>query len=231
MEGGALASPDVAEEFLWSCSLSMASKVKAGPPCSVSNVDSFHQMFAWDPKESEDSAGNKGAVPSHRLLVKTAILMPEAKQYKVDIVEAESEGYNKKQVWDLFEMLCALNSLQTWQVTRPVVAMKGSVNAQKYMDLLVPSAPATFRLVSGARPLHLVGSHCVEAEDNKTKAVNFVNKEPVLFSNYDQQQVVDNLLLRFVACHMCNTPSSLFPGSLLHPTKPSEGEEGADTTK
>lgn len=192
-------------------------------------------MFVWDPKESEDSAGNKGAVPSHRLLVKTAILMPEAKQYKVDIVEVESEGYNKKQVRDLFEILCALNSLRTWQVTLPVVAMKGSVDAQKYVDLLVPSAPAAFRLVSGARQLHLVGSHCVthyvEAEDNKTKAVNFVNKELVLFSNYDPQQVVDNLLFRFVACHMCNTPSSLCPGSRLQPTKPSEGEEGADTTK
>jgi hypothetical protein len=89
--------------------------------------------------------------------------------------------------------------------------------------------------VSGARQLHLVGSHCVphyvESEDNKTKAVNFVNKELVLFSNYDPQQVVDNLLFRFVACHMCNTPSSLCPGSRLQPTKPSEGEEGADTTK
>ena len=32
--------------------------------------------------------------------------MPEAKQYKVDIVEVESEGYTKKQkqVRDLFEM-------------------------------------------------------------------------------------------------------------------------------
>ena len=70
MEGGALASPDVEEEFLWSCSLSGAGKVKAGPPCSVSIVDSFHQMFVWDPKECEDSAGNKGAVSSHRLLAR-----------------------------------------------------------------------------------------------------------------------------------------------------------------
>jgi hypothetical protein len=42
------------------------------------------------------------------------------------------------------------------------------------VDLLVPSTPATFRLVSGAGPLHLVGSHCVthygEAEDNKDES-------------------------------------------------------------
>ena len=214
MEGGALASPDVEEEFLWSCSLSGAGKVKAGPPCSVSFVVSFHQMFVWDPKECEDSARNKGAVPSHRLLARGHRLLA---QYKVDIVEVENEGYNKTQVRDLFEILCALNSLRTWQVTLPVVAMKGSVDA--------PSAPAAFRLVSGARPLHLVGSHCV------THYVEAEDKELVLFSNYDPQQVVDNLLFRFVACHMCNTPSSLCPGSRLQPTKPSEGKEGADTTK
>ena len=38
----------------------------------------------------------------------------------------------------------------------------------------MPSTPATFRLVSGAGPLHLVGSHCVthygEAEDNKDES-------------------------------------------------------------
>ena len=78
-----LAGPDVEQEFLWSCSLSAANKV-----------------FVWDPKEPEDSAGDKGAaVPSHRLLIKTAILMPEAKQDEVVIVEVESEGYNKKQVY------------------------------------------------------------------------------------------------------------------------------------
>jgi nucleophosmin 3 len=49
--------------------------------------------------------------------------------------------------------------------------MKGGLDAQKYVDLLVPSAPATFRLVRGAGPIHLVGSHCVtnygEAEEDE----------------------------------------------------------------
>ena len=36
--------------------------------------------------------------PGHRLLVKTAILMPSAKKDEVNIVEVECEGYNKKRV-------------------------------------------------------------------------------------------------------------------------------------
>ena len=62
----------------------------------------------WDPKEPEDGAGDEATVPSHRLLIKTAILMPEAKQDEVVIVEVESEGYNKKQVRDLFELVAIL---------------------------------------------------------------------------------------------------------------------------
>ena len=36
--------------------------------------------------------------PSHRLLIKTAILMPSAKKDEVTVVEIESEGYNKQKV-------------------------------------------------------------------------------------------------------------------------------------
>ena len=50
----------------------------------------------WEPKEPEDFAGD--VKPGHRLLIKTAILMPSAKKDEVTVVEVESEGYNKKQV-------------------------------------------------------------------------------------------------------------------------------------
>ena len=39
--------------------------------------------------------------------------------------------------------------------------MKGGVDLQRYVDLLVPH-PAKIRLVSGEGPLSLVGSHCVD---------------------------------------------------------------------
>ena len=54
------------------------------------------QEYVWEPKEPEDFAGE--VKPGHRLLIKTAILMPSAEKDEVTIVEVESEGYNKKQV-------------------------------------------------------------------------------------------------------------------------------------
>ena len=44
------------------------------------------------------------------------------------------------------------------QVTLPFVAMKGGSDSQKYVDLLIPSAPAKLRIIQGEGPLHLVGS-------------------------------------------------------------------------
>merc|ERR1712112_596904 len=109
-----------------------------------------NKEYRWDP----DNAVSEGAAdagdaarkvrPSHRLLVKTAVLMPAAKDGEVTIIQVESEGY--KDV----------------SVTVPICAMKGGVDLQKYVDVLLPSPPATLKIVSGEGPIHLVGSHCVD---------------------------------------------------------------------
>ena len=79
---------DVEEEYLWSCALTGTNK-----------------EYSWDPvtlepaKEEGDGKEGEGQVkPSHRLLIKTAILMPSAKKDEVTVVEIESEGYNKQKV-------------------------------------------------------------------------------------------------------------------------------------
>merc|ERR1712098_753537 len=147
-----LAGHGVEEEFLWSCTLNSETK-----------------EYVWDPKEPEDY---KGVKPGHRLLIKTAVLMPEAKQDEVTIFQIESEGYNKK------------------QVVMPIVAMKGGSDMQKYVDLLVPAFPATLKIIEGSGPLHLVGSHCVdyysgkddeemEQEENDDKGDKKVSPEKV----------------------------------------------------
>jgi len=120
-----LAGNNVEEEYLWSCTLSGTNK-----------------EHIWDPKEPEDFKGE--VKPGHRLLIKTAILMPDAKKDEITIVQIESEGYNKK------------------QVTLPIVAMKGGSDLQKYVDLLIPAFPATIKIIEGSGPLHLAGSHCVD---------------------------------------------------------------------
>ena len=44
------------------------------------------------------------------------------------------------------------------QVTLPFVAMKEGSDSQKYIVLLILSAPAKLRIIEGEGPLHLVGS-------------------------------------------------------------------------
>merc|ERR1712034_108517 len=59
-------------------------------------------------------------------------------------VQVESEGYNET------------------KVIVPICAMKGGSELQRYLDILVPSPPATLKIVHGEGPIHLVGSHCVD---------------------------------------------------------------------
>merc|ERR1712098_192542 len=73
-----------------------------------------------------------------------AVLMPAAKNGEVTIVQVESDGYKDA------------------TVTVPICAMKGGADLQKYLDVLLPSPPATLKIVSGEGPIHLVGSHCVD---------------------------------------------------------------------
>merc|ERR1711874_126672 len=46
-------------------------------------------------------------------------------------------------------------------VTVPICAMKGGVDLQKYIDLLVPGN-AKIKIIHGEGPINLIGSHCVD---------------------------------------------------------------------
>merc|ERR1712179_350374 len=101
--------------------------------------------YNWAPDDcvdamEEDDDKDTKVKPSHRLLVKMAILMPTAKKDEVSIIQVESEGYNKK------------------KVVVPICAMK---DLQKYVDLLIPG-PAKLTLLQGEGPIYLAGSHCVD---------------------------------------------------------------------
>merc|ERR1712098_542263 len=127
---GAVASNNVEEEFLWSCTLNGETK-----------------EFSWNPEDPSDSKDDDDADPSvkpgHRLLIKTAVLMPTSKKDEVTIVQIEGEGYNKS------------------KVVVPICAMKGGRDVQQYLDLLVP-CPSKLSLLQGEGPIHFVGSHCVD---------------------------------------------------------------------
>merc|ERR1711915_128150 len=121
------------QEYLWSCTLTGSNK-----------------EYKWSPdfdaeKKDEEEVPLKA---SHRLLVKSAILMPSAKEDEVTVVQIESDGYNKQ------------------KVVVPICAMKGGYDLQKYVDLLVP-CPAKISLVQGEGPIYLIGSHCVDFDGYK----------------------------------------------------------------
>ena len=125
---------NVEQEYLWSCSLTGSNK-----------------EYKWSPEDDKEKKDDDEEVPfkaSHRLLVKSAILMPSAKEDEVTVVQIEIVGYNKQ------------------KVVVPICAMKGGRDLQKYVDLLVP-CPAKISLVQGEGPIHLIGSHCVDFDGYK----------------------------------------------------------------
>jgi len=129
-----LAGNNVEEEYLWSCTLTGSDKEYSWDPATLD--------AEADVKEGEEKEGPK-VKPGHRLLIKSAILMPSAKKDEVTVVQIESEGYNKE------------------KVIVPICAMKGGAELQKYVDLLVPT-PAKLKIIHGEGPINLVGSHCVD---------------------------------------------------------------------
>merc|ERR1712181_200763 len=98
--------------------------------------------YTWAPEEpvKEEEDLEDDTKPVHKLLIKSAILMPTAKKDDINIVEIESEGYNQE------------------KVKVPILAMRAGNDLQTYVDILVPSN-AKLTLVKGEGPVHLVGSH------------------------------------------------------------------------
>ena len=110
------------------------------PPTLICTETFWFWMISSPSLDFQDDPSVK---PGHRLLLKSAILMPTAKEGDVSIVQIESEGYNKA------------------KVVTPIVAMKAGADYQQYVDVLIPDN-ATFKLIQGEGPVSLIGSHCVD---------------------------------------------------------------------
>eukprot|EP00092_Neocalanus_flemingeri_P012146 GFUD01013094.1.p1 GENE.GFUD01013094.1~~GFUD01013094.1.p1 ORF type:complete len:185 (+),score=35.90 GFUD01013094.1:55-609(+) len=141
---GILVGKVVEQEYLWSCTLTGSNKEYNWAPEDPTPWCMVHQrpVKANEGDENDDENDDGNVKPGHRLLIKSAILMPSAKKDEVTIVQIESEGYNKK------------------AVIVPICAMKGGSDYQQYMDLLVPTK-AKLKLLQGEGPIVLIGSHCV----------------------------------------------------------------------
>merc|ERR1711872_476359 len=133
-----LSGPNVEEENMWAVTLGGTKR-----------------EYEWAPEDPSDSVNADDSVdeesdpsfkPNHRLLIKSAILHPEAMKDEVTWLQVETTGYNKE------------------KVVTPFVAMKGGENLQQYVNLLLPD-PATIKIISGEGPITLIGSHCVDFYD------------------------------------------------------------------
>ncbi|XP_056632528.1 nucleoplasmin-like protein isoform X2 [Diorhabda carinulata] len=93
----------------------------------------------WDPeaKGAEDYQGG------HKLIIKQALLGPEATEGEVNVVQVEA---------------------MTWKdsVKIPVATLKaGGPNSQVLLDLSFPDPPVTFSLIQGNGPVHIIGHHLI----------------------------------------------------------------------
>ena len=125
----AILADNVEEEYLWAISLTSANKVEqlstqtkpwtphtlsrtlSGTPKSLQELVMERVPITGMCEISvhshpHDSFWKKDFTSCARLLIKTAILMPEAQDGEVTIVEVESLGYNKAKV---IGMICLLS--------------------------------------------------------------------------------------------------------------------------
>lgn len=113
-------------------------------------LDGTNKEFSWKPTDPADEdtedEEDPSCKPNHRLLIKTAILHPDAAKDEVTMLQIETKGYKEE------------------KVSAPFLAMKSGVNLQQYVDLLVPDL-ATIKMVNGSGPITLLGSHCVDFYD------------------------------------------------------------------
>merc|ERR1712042_241781 len=129
-----LSGPNIEEEYYW---------------CTT--LDKDNKEYTWAVQEdgnddSEDEESDPPCKPNHRLLIKSALLDPEATKDEVTVLEIETKGYKEQ------------------KVIAPFLAMKGGAELQRYVDLLLPDS-AKIRIKRGNGPVTLVGSHCVDFYD------------------------------------------------------------------
>ncbi|XP_060528267.1 nucleoplasmin-like protein isoform X3 [Cylas formicarius] len=95
----------------------------------------------WDPEAK--GAGEEDYQGGHKLIIKQALLGPEATEGEVNVVQVEA---------------------MTWKdsVKVPVATLKaGGANNQVLLDLSFPDPPVTFTLVQGNGPVHIIGHHLI----------------------------------------------------------------------
>ncbi|KAK9732260.1 Nucleoplasmin/nucleophosmin domain [Popillia japonica] len=116
----------------------------------------------WDPeaKGADDSQGG------HKLIIKQALLGPEAVDAELNVVQVEA---------------------MTWKesVKVPVATLKAGQNSQVLLDLSFPDPPVTFSLVQGTGPVHIIGHHLIGGPFEEFEHVDD-------FDEVDEEEMLDD---------------------------------------
>lgn len=95
----------------------------------------------WDPESKSADDDYQGG---HKLVIRQALLGPEAKEGEVNVVQVEA---------------------MTWKdsITIPVATLTAGPNgsSQCLLDLAFPDPPVTFSLLQGSGPVHVIGHHLI----------------------------------------------------------------------
>ncbi|XP_008555160.1 nucleoplasmin-like protein isoform X1 [Microplitis mediator] len=107
----------------------------------------------WDPEHKNDDAdgGNQHFGVDQKLIIKMALLGPEAKVGELNVLQVEAMG---------------LKGL----IKTPIALLERGKTEQIILDLSFPDPPVTFSLVKGSGPIHIVGhnllgTHMEEFDD------------------------------------------------------------------
>lgn len=132
----------------------------------------------WDPDVKNDANDStQGYRGEHTLLVKQAVLGPDAKEGEINVVEVEAMGYKS-------------------DVKYPITVLKAGSQHQSLLDLLFPDPPVTFKLVRGSGPIHLLGNHSVGSgdgigEDDEDEIEDEFEEEEDIEEAHDKNSVAD----------------------------------------
>ncbi|XP_063978305.1 nucleoplasmin-like protein isoform X3 [Diachasmimorpha longicaudata] len=107
----------------------------------------------WDPEHKNDDAegGNQHFGVDQKLIIKMALLGPEAKAGELNVLQVEAMG---------------LKGL----IKTPIALLERGKTEQITLDLSFPDPPVTFTLIKGSGPVHIVGhnllgTHMEEFDD------------------------------------------------------------------
>ncbi|XP_029156353.1 nucleoplasmin-like protein isoform X2 [Nylanderia fulva] len=99
----------------------------------------------WDPEhknDDSDTAQHIGA--DQKLIIKMALLGPEAKPGELNVLQVEAMGLKGP-------------------IKTPIALLEMGKTVQIILDLSFPDPPVTFKLVKGSGPVHIVGHNLLGA--------------------------------------------------------------------